>query len=180
MPRGSAALGFAQYLPSENLLMTTQQMADMTCMALGGRAAEQVLLGKISTGARCGRARAAAPPGEACCVSALVFRRALMLSRTAHAVCVAAPGCWAAASAWTARCPHLALRRLAVCACPRDFVRRLSRKQPNASGGAAGAQNDLERVTKMAYAQVAVYGMNDKVRARACVTQLRIEQTRSG
>ncbi|KAK9844071.1 hypothetical protein WJX81_003751 [Elliptochloris bilobata] len=75
VPRGSAALGFAQYLPSENLLMTTQQMADMTCMALGGRAAEQVLLGKIST----------------------------------------------------------------------------------------GAQNDLERVTKMAYAQVAVYGMNEKV-----------------
>ena len=28
----------------------------------------------------------------------------------------------------------------------------------------AGAQNDLERVTKMAYAQVAVYGMNEKVR----------------
>ena len=27
----------------------------------------------------------------------------------------------------------------------------------------AGAQNDLERVTKMAYAQVAVYGMNEKV-----------------
>lgn len=52
VPRGSAALGFAQYLPSENLLMTTQQMMDMTCMALGGRAAEQVLLGKISTGAR--------------------------------------------------------------------------------------------------------------------------------
>ena len=52
MPRGSAALGFAQYLPSENLLMTTEQMRDMTCMALGGRAAEQVLLGKISTGAR--------------------------------------------------------------------------------------------------------------------------------
>ena len=51
VPRGSAALGFAQYLPSENLLMTTQQMMDMTCMALGGRAAEQVLLGKISTGA---------------------------------------------------------------------------------------------------------------------------------
>lgn len=50
VPRGSAALGFAQYLPSENLLMTTEQMQDMTCMALGGRAAEQVLLGKISTG----------------------------------------------------------------------------------------------------------------------------------
>lgn len=50
VPRGSAALGFAQYLPSENLLMTVEQMLDMTCMALGGRAAEQVMLGKISTG----------------------------------------------------------------------------------------------------------------------------------
>ena len=27
----------------------------------------------------------------------------------------------------------------------------------------AGAQNDLERITKMAYGQVAIYGMNDKV-----------------
>eukprot|EP00891_Asterochloris_glomerata_P002430 jgi/Astpho2/2430/e_gw1.00044.20.1_t len=75
VPRGSAALGFAQYLPNENLLMTVQQMSDMMCMALGGRAAEQVLLGKIST----------------------------------------------------------------------------------------GAQNDLERITKMAYSQVAIYGMNEKV-----------------
>ena len=50
VPRGSAALGFAQYLPSENLLMTVPQMTDMMCMALGGRAAEQVMLGKISTG----------------------------------------------------------------------------------------------------------------------------------
>ena len=52
VPRGSAALGFAQYLPSENLLMTVPQMTDMMCMALGGRAAEQVMLGKISTGQR--------------------------------------------------------------------------------------------------------------------------------
>lgn len=50
VPRGSAALGFAQYLPSENLLMTTEQMEDMICMALGGRAAEQLLLGRITTG----------------------------------------------------------------------------------------------------------------------------------
>lgn len=50
VPRGSAALGFAQYLPNENLLMTMEQMRDMTCMALGGRAAEQIMLGKISTG----------------------------------------------------------------------------------------------------------------------------------
>ena len=30
VPRGTAALGFAQYLPSENLLQTQEQMADMT------------------------------------------------------------------------------------------------------------------------------------------------------
>ncbi|XP_024388920.2 ATP-dependent zinc metalloprotease FTSH 8, mitochondrial [Physcomitrium patens] len=52
VPRGTAALGFAQYLPNENLLMTKEQLLDMTCMTLGGRAAEQVLLGKISTGAQ--------------------------------------------------------------------------------------------------------------------------------
>ncbi len=56
VPRGSAALGFAQYLPSENLLMTVPQMTDMMCMALGGRAAEQVMLGKISTGDKNGAA----------------------------------------------------------------------------------------------------------------------------
>ncbi|GLU11581.1 hypothetical protein SLE2022_283180 [Rubroshorea leprosula] len=75
VPRGTAALGFAQYVPNENLLMTKEQLFDITCMTLGGRAAEQVLLGKIST----------------------------------------------------------------------------------------GAQNDLEKVTKMTYAQVAVYGFSDKV-----------------
>lgn len=50
VPRGTAALGFAQYLPSENLLATTEQLNDTLVMALGGRAAEQVLLGNISTG----------------------------------------------------------------------------------------------------------------------------------
>ncbi len=91
VPRGSAALGFAQYLPSENLLMTTAQMADMTCMALGGRAAEQVLLGKISTGAPCGWAR-----GGRCGMrarSSPAGRGLLGLSacrrRTAHAVSMA-------------------------------------------------------------------------------------------
>ncbi|XP_008784613.2 ATP-dependent zinc metalloprotease FTSH 8, mitochondrial-like [Phoenix dactylifera] len=75
VPRGTAALGFAQYVPNENLLMTKEQLFDMTCMTLGGRASEEVLLGKIST----------------------------------------------------------------------------------------GAQNDLEKVTKMTYAQVAVYGFSDKI-----------------
>ncbi|KAI3474480.1 hypothetical protein Pfo_029341 [Paulownia fortunei] len=46
VPRGTAALGFAQYVPNENLLMTKEQLFDMTCMTLGGRAAEQVLLGR--------------------------------------------------------------------------------------------------------------------------------------
>ena len=44
VPRGTAALGFAQYVPNENLLMTKEQLFDMTCMTLGGRAAEQVVL----------------------------------------------------------------------------------------------------------------------------------------
>lgn len=52
IPRGTAALGFAQYVPNENLLMTKEQLFDMTCMTLGGRASEEVLLGKVSTGAQ--------------------------------------------------------------------------------------------------------------------------------
>ena len=51
VPRGTSVLGFAQYLPNENVLMTKEQMLDRVCAILGGRAAEQVLLGKISTGA---------------------------------------------------------------------------------------------------------------------------------
>ncbi|WKN32047.1 ATP-dependent zinc metalloprotease FtsH [Porifericola rhodea] len=75
VPRGVAALGYAQYLPKEQFLYTTEQMLDQMCMALGGRAAEEVIFGKVST----------------------------------------------------------------------------------------GAQNDLERITKMAYSMVTIYGMNDKV-----------------
>lgn len=75
VPRGVAALGYAQYLPKEQYLYTTEQMNDQMVALLGGRAAEQLIFGKIST----------------------------------------------------------------------------------------GAQNDLERVTKMAYSMVSVYGMNTKV-----------------
>ncbi|MEO5674022.1 MAG: ATP-dependent zinc metalloprotease FtsH [Chitinophagales bacterium] len=75
VPRGVAALGYAQYLPKEQYLYTKEQLSDQMCMALGGRAAEDIVFGKIST----------------------------------------------------------------------------------------GAQNDLERITKMAYAMVSIYGMNDKV-----------------
>ncbi|TYI65702.1 hypothetical protein E1A91_D09G174700v1 [Gossypium mustelinum] len=52
VPRGIATLGFAQYVPNENLLMTKEQLSDVACMTLGGRAAKQVLLRKISTGAQ--------------------------------------------------------------------------------------------------------------------------------
>ena len=75
VPRGVAALGYAQYIPKEQYLYTTEQLIDEMCMTLGGRAAEDIIFGKIST----------------------------------------------------------------------------------------GAQNDLERITKMAYAMVTVYGMNPKV-----------------
>lgn len=75
VPRGAAALGYAQYLPKEQFLYQTEQLMDTMCMTLGGRVAEDIIFGKIST----------------------------------------------------------------------------------------GAQNDLERITKMAYSIVTVYGMNDKV-----------------
>lgn len=75
VPRGVAALGYAQYLPKEQYIYRTEQLTDEMCMTLGGRAAEEIIFGKIST----------------------------------------------------------------------------------------GAQNDLERVTRMAYAMVTIYGMNDKV-----------------
>lgn len=75
VPRGVAALGYAQYLPKDQYLYTTEQMENMMCMTLGGRVAEDIVFGRIST----------------------------------------------------------------------------------------GAQNDLERITKMAYAMVSIYGMNSKV-----------------
>ena len=75
VPRGVAALGYAQYLPKDQYLYTTEQMVNMMCMTLGGRVAEDIIFNRIST----------------------------------------------------------------------------------------GAQNDLERITKMAYAMVTIYGMNDKV-----------------
>lgn len=75
VPRGVAALGYAQYLPKEQFLYTTEQLTDGMCMTMGGRVAEDIVFGKIST----------------------------------------------------------------------------------------GAQNDLERITKLSYAMVTIYGMNDKV-----------------
>ncbi len=52
VPRGVAALGYAQYLPKEQYLYRTEQLLDSMCMTLGGRAAEQIFFGKVSTGAQ--------------------------------------------------------------------------------------------------------------------------------
>ncbi|HSU51617.1 MAG TPA: ATP-dependent zinc metalloprotease FtsH [Segetibacter sp.] len=51
VPRGTAALGYAQYTPREQYLYNTDQLSDQICMTLGGRAAEEIIFGKISTGA---------------------------------------------------------------------------------------------------------------------------------
>ena len=50
VPRGKS-LGAAWYLPEERQITTTEQIMDEMCAALGGRAAEEIIFGKISTGA---------------------------------------------------------------------------------------------------------------------------------
>ena len=50
VPRGQS-LGAAWYLPEERHITTTEQIFDEMCAALGGRAAEEITFGKISTGA---------------------------------------------------------------------------------------------------------------------------------
>jgi cell division protease FtsH len=50
VPRGQS-LGAAWYLPEERSITRTEQLLDEMCATLGGRAAEQVTFGKISTGA---------------------------------------------------------------------------------------------------------------------------------
>lgn len=52
VPRGVAALGYAQYTPKEQYLYNTEQLTDQMCMTLGGRASEEIFFGKISTGAQ--------------------------------------------------------------------------------------------------------------------------------
>jgi cell division protease FtsH len=50
VPRGQS-LGAAWYLPEERVITTTEQIFDEMCAAMGGRAAEEIIFGKISTGA---------------------------------------------------------------------------------------------------------------------------------
>lgn len=52
VPRTSLALGFAQYTPKEQKLYSKEQLFDKMCMALGGRAAENFIFNRITTGAQ--------------------------------------------------------------------------------------------------------------------------------
>ncbi|CAL8368316.1 unnamed protein product [Boreogadus saida] len=51
IPRGKG-LGYAQYLPKEQYLYTAEQLLDRMCMTLGGRVAEEIFFGRITTGAQ--------------------------------------------------------------------------------------------------------------------------------
>ncbi|KAG6818040.1 Mitochondrial inner membrane m-AAA protease component [Tephrocybe sp. NHM501043] len=54
IPRGTGALGYAQYLPPDRYLLSTPQMTDRICMTLGGRVSEEIFFGpgNITTGAQ--------------------------------------------------------------------------------------------------------------------------------
>jgi len=52
VPRGIGTLGYAQYLPKEEYITRTEQLLDRMCMTFGGRAAEKIVFGRISTGAQ--------------------------------------------------------------------------------------------------------------------------------
>lgn len=52
IPRGASALGFAQYKNKDQYLYSREQLLDRMCMTLGGRVAEDIIFGNISTGAQ--------------------------------------------------------------------------------------------------------------------------------
>ena len=52
VPRGKAALGYSQSLPRDVSLHTEDQISDTMVMALGGRAAEEVIFSVVSSGAQ--------------------------------------------------------------------------------------------------------------------------------
>lgn len=52
VPRGVGTLGYAQYVPRERFLYTTEQLMDRMVMTLGGRVSEEIFFKKITTGAQ--------------------------------------------------------------------------------------------------------------------------------
>lgn len=71
VPRGRGSLGYSQSLPREIALYSEEHLEDMVRMALGGRAAEQLVLGEVSTGAQNDMERVTAIAQQ--CVSAFGF-----------------------------------------------------------------------------------------------------------
>jgi AFG3 family protein len=51
IPRGKG-LGYAQYMPKDQYLYSKEQLLDRICMTLGGRVAEEIFFGRITTGAQ--------------------------------------------------------------------------------------------------------------------------------
>lgn len=51
IPRGSAALGYAQYVPKDQYLYSRKQLLDRMCMTLAGRVSEEIFFDTITTGA---------------------------------------------------------------------------------------------------------------------------------
>lgn len=47
IPRSKGALGFAQYLPNETQLERKRDLIDRLCSILGGRVAEEIIMGKV-------------------------------------------------------------------------------------------------------------------------------------
>jgi cell division protease FtsH len=52
VPRGLSALGYAQYLPEERYLYSKEALIDRMTMAIGGRVAEEIVFGSVTTGAQ--------------------------------------------------------------------------------------------------------------------------------
>ncbi|GAA5802758.1 Mitochondrial inner membrane m-AAA protease component [Helicostylum pulchrum] len=52
IPRGSSALGYAQYLPKDQYLYSELQLMDRMCVALGGRVSEMLFFDSVTTGAQ--------------------------------------------------------------------------------------------------------------------------------
>ena len=52
VPRGLSALGYAQHLPEERYLYSRQALIDRMTMAIGGRVAEEIIFGEVTTGAQ--------------------------------------------------------------------------------------------------------------------------------
>ena len=145
VPRGSSALGFAQYLPNENLLYTLPQLQGRISMTLGGRAAEDVLLGQVRTAPL--SKRHLDLQGVAASLIAWCICVSCQRVNVADVQCAYAADYFLnpARYSWHERRVQLCLNvhfRLQV---------------------STGAQNDLEKITQMAYSSVAVYGMNAKI-----------------